>query len=295
MKRRKKMIKAGLMTIVLLLVSVSIRAQAPEMVRVEGGTFNMGCTEEQGEECYRGAPHEVTVSDFYIGRYEVTVEEWKAFVQAAASAIPTAKKEYWNLAYEGESSYPMSNISWADAARYCNWLSEKAGLQAVYSLSGPADKIQVAIDHSANGYRLPTEAEWEYAARGGAKSQGYRYSGSNDLDQVAWYSKNAGKKVHPVGQKKPNELGLYDMSGNVAEWCQDYYHEAYYDFSPAQDPKGPQKKSKYEGRVQRGGDYYGKKHKYQARQCRVADRSYGMGDGYDLGIMTDGLRVVRTF
>lgn len=135
------------------------------------------------------------------------------------------------------------NISWFGAFEYCAWLSKKTG----------------------KPYRLPTEAEWEYAARGSEKSKGYLYAGSDDLDKVGWYESNSGSKTHPVGQKQPNELGLYDMSGNVWEWCGDWYEEDYYGQSKgAKDPQGP---SSSMSRVVRGGSWFD-----DPRYCRCSDR-----------------------
>jgi formylglycine-generating enzyme required for sulfatase activity len=187
------------------------------MVFVQGGTYTRGCTAEQGDDCerYEFPAHEVTLSDFYIGKYEVTQAEWVAVMGENPSK------------FKGDS-LPVSGVSWNAAHQYIAKLNEKTG----------------------RNYRLPTQAEWEYAARGGALSKGYKYSGSNDADEVAWYAGNAeqGEEVdmpfgkarrvvsgmRPVGQKKPNELGIYDMSGNISEWCSDFAGD--YDSSPVTDP-----------------------------------------------------------
>ena len=139
-------------------------------------------------------------------------------------------------------------MSWYDAVNYCNWRSKKEGLTPCYTING----TNVRCNFKANGYRLPTEAEWEYAARGGNKSKGYEYSGSSDPRDVGWYSSNSGSKTHPAGEKKANELGLHDMSGNVWEWCWDWYEKEYYRKSPKENPVGP---SLGQSRVLRGGSW----------------------------------------
>ena len=136
---------------------------------------------------------------------------------------------------EGRGNRPVSGVEWYDAVEYCNWLSEEEGLSPCYSGKGKL----LECNFSANGYRLLTEAEWEYAARGGHISQGFIFAGSNNSDDVASYGGNSGKKAHDVGKKEPNELGLHDMSGNRFEWCWDWHIDNYYSESPAIDPQGP--------------------------------------------------------
>jgi formylglycine-generating enzyme required for sulfatase activity/tetratricopeptide (TPR) repeat protein len=214
-----------------------------EMVFVEGGTFTMGCTEEQGGDCGRDEipAHDVTVTDFYIGKYEVTQKQWKA---VTGSNHPVSK--------EGDN-LPVNNISGDDAQEFIRQLNAKTGKK----------------------YRLPTEAEWEYAARGGNKSKGYKYSGGNDIDKIAWYGDNSGGKIHPVGSKAPNELGIYDMAGNVWEHVCDWYGA--YSGSAQTDPV-ELKESKY--RVGRGGSW-----KNEASAQRVAQRAVDVPDhrDYDCG------------
>jgi sulfatase modifying factor 1 len=232
-----------------------------EMINIEGGTFKMGSTERGSNE---NPVHVVTVSTFFIGKTEVTQELWETVMGSNPSDFKGGK---WSV----------ENVSWYDIVEFCNKLSEKEGLQKAYSGNGSG----IACDFSSNGYRLPTEAEWEFAAKGGNQSKGYKYSGSNDIDVVAWYSGNSGSATHDVGAKQPNELGLYDMSGNVWEWCWDWYGD---DNSGSQTtPQGPNSGSR---RVLRGGSW-----DYDAEHCRVAYRYRNdPGNGYN----NYGFRLVRT-
>ncbi|MCQ2349641.1 MAG: formylglycine-generating enzyme family protein [Paludibacteraceae bacterium] len=213
------------------------------MVYVQGGTFTMGATSEQGSDAasYEKPTHSVTLSSFSIGETEVTQALWEAVMGESVTLI--ANRNGWNTCGVG-SNYPMYYISWNDCQTFINKLN---------SLTG-------------KNFRLPTEAEWEFAARGGNKSKGYKYSGSNNLGDVAWYwdnSKiNGTIQTHPVKQKQANELGIYDMSGNVCEWCQDWHGS--YSSSSLTDPKGPSGGSHRESR---GGSCLG-----SARDCRSSDR-----------------------
>ena len=206
-----------------------------EMVYVKGGTFTMGATAEQGSdaESDEKPTHSVTVSDFYIGKYEVTQAQWRAVMGSNPSK------------FTGDNN-PVEKVSWDDIQEFIKKLNAQTGKK----------------------FRLPTEAEWEYAARGGNQSKGYKYSGSNSIGDVAWYDGNSGDKTRPVGQKRPNELGIYDMSGNVWEWCQDWYGA--YSSSSQTNPTGPSSGS---SRVLRGGSWYS-----YARNCRVSFRSSGIPD-----------------
>ncbi len=216
-----------------------------EMVFVKGGTFQMGSN--KGFFTDRKPVHSVTLDDFYIGKYEVTQKQWKAIMGN-------------NLSYnKGCDDCPVEKVSWNDVQKFIKKLNEKTGKY----------------------YRLPTEAEWEYAARGGVKSRGYQYAGNNDIEEVAWYDGNSGNKTHPVGQKKANELGIYDMSGNVWEWCSDWYSSSYYGSSPQNNPQGPSSGS---FRVYRGGSWFN-----FARHCRVAFR---FGDSPGLRGINLGFRLV---
>ena len=215
------------------------------MVYVEGGTFTMGATSEQKKPDDDEKPtHRVSLSSFYIGKYEVTQALWKAVMGSNPSR------------FEGDN-LPVERVSWNDCQTFLRKLNAMTG----------------------KNFRLPTEAEWEFAARGGNRSRGYQYSGSNVLSDVAWYYDNSGSKTHNVGTKAPNELGIYDMSGNVWEWCQDW--KGSYSSSAQTNPKGPSSGS---FRVLRGGSWY-----YLARDCRVTIRNSGAPDLWDDDL---GLRLV---
>ena len=193
--------------------------------------------------------HTVRVGSFSIGTFEVTQDIYEKIMGSNPSSFKGAE-------------LPVEKVSWYEAVAFCNALSRRDGLQEVYTISGTS----VSCDWSKRGYRLPTEAEWEYAARGGIKSQGYTYAGSNTVGAVAWYWDNSGSKTHDVGGKKANELGLYDMSGNVYEWCWDWYGSSYSSASVATNPSGPSTGS---ARVLRGGSW-----SYSATYVRTAFRNY---------------------
>ena len=221
-----------------------------EMIYVRGGTFKMGATDEQGTDAYvREKPvHTVTLNDFKISNIEVTQELWQNVMGSNPST------------FTGNLQYPVDNVSWEDCQLFISKLNEKTGKH----------------------YRLPTEAEWEYAARGGARSQGYKYAGSNTIGNVAWYSGNASSKTHVVGSTSmANELGIYDMSGNVMEWCQDWYGA--YSEGAQVNPHGPASGSQ---RIMRGGSWNS-----AARSCRVSYRIYyaptATGNQYGLRLAED--------
>jgi formylglycine-generating enzyme required for sulfatase activity len=215
------------------------------LIFVQGGWFTMGSDDGVANEQPK---HRVIVDDFYIGKYEVTVGEFKEFIDATGYCTDADKSGYsfvlsgpelkekkdvnWkcgvdgNIHPESEYNHPVIHVSWNDANAFCEWKGDK--------------------------YRLPTEAEWEYAARGGIKSRGYTYSGSNDINEVGWYGNNSGNTTHPPGQKKPNELGIYDMTGNVWEYCNDRFAENYYSNSAERNPQGPESGLL---RVLRGGSW----------------------------------------
>jgi formylglycine-generating enzyme required for sulfatase activity len=192
------------------------------MVRIKGGTFMMGSPVNQ---TYRfdseGPQHRVTISDFYIGRTEVTQGEWREVLKSNPSI------------FNGDS-LPVENITWFDAIDFCNNLSIKEGLTPSYIISGSGYSRTVTWNRKANGYRLPTEAEWEYACRAGTTTQFYL---DVDQDRLAWWLSNSNEKAHPVAQLLPNEWGLYDMYGNVQEWCWDWYGN--YTSTTQTDPTGP--------------------------------------------------------
>jgi len=203
-----------------------------DMVLVENGSFTMGNTWGNGKDDEKPA-HEVTISyDFEMGKYEITFAQYDLFCQETKRTLPG--DESW-----GRDQRPVINITWMDAIAFCNWLSEREKLSKAYDDNGYfLDKSEkVTTDPSkVVGYRLPTEAEWEFAARGGNKSEDYLYSGGNEADLVAWFADNSGNTTQEVGKKEPNELGLYDMSGNVFEWCSDAYDAFFYMRSPEKDP-----------------------------------------------------------
>ena len=206
------------------------------MVEIEGGSFRMGATPEQGSEASENEKpvHLVTLSDYYIGKYQLTQAEWRAVMGTNPSN------------FKGDD-LPVLNVNWADCQEFLPKLNAWTGLN----------------------FKLPTEAQWEYAARGGRKSEGYKYAGSNNLNAVGWNAENSWSKPHAVGQKQANELGLYDMSGNVWEWCQDWYGK--YNSDSQTDPQGPDKGP---GRVSRGGSWL-----VSSKSCRTSSR-YNQGTAY---------------
>jgi len=218
------------------------------MVFVKGGTFTMGCTDgECGK--HETPTHQVTLTDYYIGKYEVTQKEWFEVMGI-------------NNSFFIGDELPVEMVSWYDIVGTYGQSEVINGIR--YYANGFIYQLN---QKTGKKFRLPTEAEWEYAARGGAQSRGYKYSGSNNIDEVAWHWENSYKHTHPVGLKKPNELGIYDMSGNVWELCSDWWGE--YTATSQTNPAGPTK-GKY--RVDRGGAF-----SYEEEYQRVAYRGYDSG------------------
>jgi formylglycine-generating enzyme required for sulfatase activity len=249
-----------------------------EMVRVPGGTYTMGSPSTDTSRDSGETEHRVKVSSFWMGKYEVTQAQWNAVMGTTIEQLQTAASG-GSTDYGRGNNYPVYYVSWYDALVFCNKLSMTEGLTPAYRISGSTDPAAwgavptssnatwnaVTIVSGSTGYRLPTEAQWEYAARGGQSASGYKiYSGSNTVGDVAWYSGNSGSKTHEVGTKAANELGLHDMSGNVYEWCWDWYGN--YSSGAQTDPAGASSGSY---RVNRGGSWF-----YSAQYARSAYRIY---------------------
>ncbi|MDD3056960.1 MAG: SUMF1/EgtB/PvdO family nonheme iron enzyme [Sphaerochaeta sp.] len=220
------------------------------LVFVQGGTFQMG--NPSGGDSDERPVHSVTIDSFYMGAYEITQDIYEQVIGSNPSNWKGAR-------------LPVETVTWYDAVAFCNALSRKDGLEEVYTISGTT----VSCDWNKKGYRLPTEAEWEYAARGGKQSKGYTYAGSNTVGDVAWYSGNSGERTHEVGCKQANELGLYDMSGNVWESCWDWKED--YRATAQTNPTGPLSGSYH---VLRGGSCY-----YLATYVRSAVRGRSTPSG----------------
>lgn len=229
------------------ILKINVKDVVIEMVKVEGGTFLMGCTNEQGK-CGgdENPAHLVTLDCFYIGKYLVTQELWQAVMGHSIERKRDEINPKQQL-YGKSAKHPMYYVSWNDCQTFIEKLNKLTGKK----------------------FRLPTESEWEYAARGGQKSEAFRFAGGNNADEVGWNSGNSGLMTHAVGQKKANELGLFDMTGNVWEWCYDWYDV--YDNQLIVNPCGPEKSGL--GKVLRGGSWYNK-----PEYCRVARRMFRQPD-----------------
>jgi len=241
-----------------------------EMVYLPGGQFMMGSSQGNADEA---PPHQVRVSGFLMDKYEVT-QEMFAKVQ-----LPNPSR------WQDHPRKPVERVRWRDAKQYCNERSLQEGLKPCYNEKTTDWKC----DYSADGYRLPTEAEWEYACRAGASAPD-EVAAPDKLRQYAWFADNAAQKTHPVGQKKPNRWGLFDIQGNVAEWCEDAYSPTYYRESPDDDPPGPSSPPKGAKRVLRGGSW-----KASADACRATYRQGERTGDADACFSTDycGFRCVR--
>jgi len=264
------------------------------MVKVPAGNFMMGSPTDEADRETNETQWQVTLSAFYLGKYEVTQKEYVAVMGSLPSSLT-------DDTYGKGDNYPVYYVSWYDAIVFCNKLSIKEGLTPAYRIDGKTNPTEwgtvptssdatwnaVEIVANSKGYRLPTEAQWEYAARGGSSAGGYKiYSGSDTIGDVAWYSGNNGSSGEPdygtkqVGKKAVNGLGLYDMSGNVFEWCWDWY--GVYPTEAETDPVGASSGS---NRVLRGGGWYS-----PARFARSAFRYYGYPDARSSSL---GFRVLR--
>ena len=229
---------------------LTLKNLTANMVYVSGGTFTMGATSEQGSEAEDDEKpvHSVTLSSFYICKYEVTQALWQAVMGSNPSK------------WKGDD-LPVETVNWDDCQTFIRKLNALTG----------------------KNFRLPTEAEWEFAARGGNNSRGYKYTGSNNIETVAWYQGNSGNKTHVVGTKSPNELGLYDMSGNVWEWCQDRYGS--YSGASQTNPTGASSGS---NRVLRGG-CCGRSAWYCRSSLRIIGTPDGRNDGFGLRLVLSQL------
>jgi formylglycine-generating enzyme required for sulfatase activity len=233
------------------------------MVRIAGGSFIMGDKTQVD-----GPPHEVAVSSFYMDKNLVAQEEYQRLMGANPSRWKGGKN-------------PVEQVRWSDAVRFCNRRSELENLQPCYDLKTWKCNFQ------ANGYRLPTEAEWEYACRAGTSTAYFFGDNASKLGEYAWFDRNAGGRPQPVGQKLPNPWGLCDMCGNLWQWCNDFYKVDYYQQAPREDPKGPEAG---ETKVVRGGAW-----RFSAESCRSGYR-YNERPGYAdvcFGYDIYGFRCVR--
>lgn len=267
-----------------LLSQRSLATLEDDMVLVEGGSFIMGGLPGRDDKngltiyFYETPAHEVSLPSFYISKYEVTQQLWQQVMGNNPS----------NFSSCGPLC-PVEAVSWYDCVEFCNKLSIIQGLSPVYTIDKNTDpengniyddvKWQVRWNMNADGYRLPCEAEWEYAARGGNKSKGYQYSGSDNIDVVAWYAITSGSNTHSIATKAANELGFYDFSGNLEEWCYDFYTSYGSSIYDCKDGEGGL-------RIHRGGSWYG-----LAQYARVSGRFYEDPYGHASNI---GFRLSRT-
>jgi formylglycine-generating enzyme required for sulfatase activity len=247
-----------------------------KLTLIPGGTFRMGSPVDDKDARTDEKPqHEVRITrSFYLGVYEVTQAQYEAVMGHNPSYFSSnggGKKE---VAGQSTSQHPVEYVSWLDAVMFCNKLSQKEGLKPFYAIDGETVRVPV---EKGPGYRLPTEAEWEYACRAGTRTRFLFGDDEAGLGEYGWYYGNSGGRTHPVGQNRANALGLFDMHGNVYEWCGDWFGARYYGESPAEDPPGPVQASH---RVIRGGGWYN-----GPRNCRSAYRKWGepANHNYNLG------------
>jgi formylglycine-generating enzyme required for sulfatase activity len=241
-----------------------------EMVYLPRGTFTMGSSHGNPDEA---PPHKVELSAFLIDKYEVT--------QDLLAKVQLPNPSHW----QDSPKKPVERVRWRDAKQFCNERSLLEGLKPCYD----EKTSDWSCEYQASGYRLPTEAEWEYACRAGSNDS-YDFGSADKLRQFAWFGDNAEQKTHPVGQKKANRWGLFDLYGNVSEWCEDVYSATYYQESPAKDPLGPANPGKDVKRVIRGGSW-----KASAEMCRATFRQGERTGDTDACFLTDycGFRCVR--
>ena len=270
--------------------SYNIAASTTIMVLVSGGTFVMGS--ENSIDKGASPSQSITLSDFYISSTEIRWGTWDSVYQWAKnngySDLPIGRKGYT----AGDEKHPVTEVNWYDVLKWCNAKSEKEGLTPVYYINtsfttpniyktGQSDLQNTMVNWNANGYRLPTEAEWEFAARGGNKSKNYVYSGNDTLNKVGWYDNNSNNNTHQGGTKSMNELGLYDMSGNAWEWCWDWWGS--YSGSPQTNPHGVTSGTH---RILRGGSFL---------NTQTLSRVFGRElDAPNIRYMNEGFRVSRT-
>ncbi len=221
----------------------SFAQKMPEMIKVEGGSFTMGSEEIRNPQDTNATPlHPVSVKGFQIAKTETTVAQWRAYCSATSTRMPVEPAWGWI------DNHPIINVSWDEAVAYCQWLS----------------------DQTKKKYRLPTEAEWEYAARGGNKSKGFLFAGGQAVYMYGWFEENSGATTQPVAKKRPNELGLFDMSGNAWEWCHDWWGA--YQSKKETNPQGPDGEGYF--KVLRGGSW-----NYGFNDCRAGIRDFFSPDG----------------
>lgn len=260
------------MVLLSFFMAMSLVAQNQiDVTLVEGGNFMMGSNNEAYKE--EQPVHNVKIPSFYMAQYEISYDQYLIFTKVAGYPEPY-----------GTPGMPLVNVTWQKAVLFCNWLSVREQLEIAYEVTNSSeDNFEVNCSFTKSGYRLPTEAEWEFAARGGIYSKSYKFSGSNFPYNVAWFSENYKGLEHKSGEKLPNEVGVYDMSGNVAEFCWDYYSGTYYSESSEYHPKGS--RTKFD-KVYRGGTRRSKmKYIEVFRRFRIPDNEKNM---------YVGIRVVRT-